>query len=392
MLDKALEFLFLATTMLALGILLRRLRQVEGELQRRRERDGWRGQAGSRAEAGWRRAAGEREEADERPEDERPEDERPEVEEPVASATLATAELPGMEMAEDLEEADWQTDPGWNEETSWNEEAGTGWDEEAGWSEEGEEDETVGIEVEGEAEHQPLTLEGDTRALFVSALTVILGQCERGRGQRQLDGRVLQVIERQARRISDFLERHPAPEVTASPEEGEIIPEECARAAIEAQAALAQERDVNVHLLADPTPAVRADATLLTQALRLLVRAAILSAPEGEGDVTVAVGLLPAEGDPTHIGFAVADDGPGFEPTRLIEVLEPPEGREPSPGTAEFAYALAYSLARPLGVGFVMESAPGGGTRTTIKLPLQPPAAVPTVEETPVAVEAPREP
>jgi signal transduction histidine kinase len=151
-----------------------------------------------------------------------------------------------------------------------------------------------------------------------------------------------------------------------------IIPEDLARAAIEAEAALAENRDVTVHLLVDETPPVKASAAVLANALQQLVRASVLSAPRGQGDVTVAVGCLPPGAETTHVGLCVADDGPGFDPNSLLEILEPPDGEQAEPGTPECSYALAYSLCRAMRIGFVMDSAPGGGTRTTIKLPLQP--------------------
>jgi signal transduction histidine kinase len=236
---------------------------------------------------------------------------------------------------------------------------------------------------------QPLVLEGENRSIVVSAMTAILGQCEMARGQAKPDGRLMQVIERQAQRVWELLERHAMPMPTTLEPVRPIIPEDLARAAIEAEGKLAEHRDIKVHLLVDDTPPVKASAAVLANALQQLVRASILSAPEGEGDVTVAIGCLPPGGETTHVGFCVADDGPGFEPTSLLEVLEPPEGEQAEPGTPERHFALAYSLCRAMGVGFVMDSAPGGGTRTTIKLPVKP-AAVPSEEEAqPVAEEVP---
>lgn len=236
---------------------------------------------------------------------------------------------------------------------------------------------------------RPLVLEGENRSIVVSALTAILGQCEAARGQAHPDPRLLQVIERQAQRVWGLLERHSLPPPAALEPVRPIIPEDLVRAAIEAEAALAQSRDVKVHLLVDETPPVKASATVLANALQQLVRAAVLSAPEGEGDVTVAVGCLPPGAETTHVGLCVADDGPGFEPTHLLDILEPPEGQQAELGTPERSFALAYSLCRAMRVGFVMDSAPGAGTRTTIKLPLQLPAAPLEAEPAPAAEEVP---
>ena len=228
---------------------------------------------------------------------------------------------------------------------------------------------------------QPLVLEGENRSTVVSAMTAILAQCEMARGQSRLDGRLMQVIERQARRVWDLLERHSLPAPGSLEPVRPIIPEDMARAAIEAEAALAESRDIKIHLLVDEMPPVKASAAVLANALQQLIRAAVLSAPEGKGDVTVAVGPLPPGAETTHVGLCVADDGPGFEPTALLEMLEPPPGEQAPIGTPERSYALAYSLCRAMGVGFVMDSAPGGGTRTTIKLPIQEPAVLPEEEE-----------
>lgn len=236
---------------------------------------------------------------------------------------------------------------------------------------------------------QPLVLEGDNRSVVVSAMTAILGQCEAARGQSNPDGRLMQVIERQAQRVWDLLERYSMPTPPALEPVRPIIPEDLARAAIEAESALAQGRDVKVHLLVDETPPVKASAAVLANALQQLVRAAVLSAPEGRGDVTVAVGCLPPGAETTHVGFCIADDGPGFEPTQLLDILEPPEGEQAEPGTPERCFALAYSLCRAMRIGFVMDSAPGGGTRTTIKLPLPLPAAPVEDEPAPAAEEIP---
>jgi hypothetical protein len=199
---------------------------------------------------------------------------------------------------------------------------------------------------------QPLVLEGEKRSTVVSAMTAILGQCDKARGQASLDSRLMQVIERHARRVWDLLERHSLPVSTPLEPVRPVIPEDLARAAIEAEGALAKSRDVTVHLLVDEMPSVKASAHVLANALQQLIRAAILSAPEGTGDVTVAVGPLPPGAETTHVGLCVADDGPGFDPHALLEILEPQPGEEAAPGTAERSYALAYSLCRARGSAY----------------------------------------
>jgi len=209
----------------------------------------------------------------------------------------------------------------------------------------------------------------DTWALLVAPLTSILHQCELARGQRQMDTR-LEEVEKHARRMRDLLARLPGAERKIQEELAEIEPEAALRAAVDSYSGLALDRDVNVHVVVEPAPVVVTNARLLQRALRHLVRTAITSAPVGRGDVTAAVGLLPADGEPTHLAFAVADGGPGVEPARLVRILDPSIEEETQPTAEELAYSVVYALARAMGAQFTMTSAPGTGTRATIKIPL----------------------
>ena len=146
--------------------------------------------------------------------------------------------------------------------------------------------------------------------LMASPLSILLAQCELAKGSGEMDERI-QLIERQARRMSKLIHR----EIDTSDrrvrwEAQQLEPGACVRAAVTHHAGLALERGVKVHVLVDDTPAVKASPFLLPHALRHLVRAAIESASPNKGDVTVAVGLFPVTGEPTHVGFAVYDDGP----------------------------------------------------------------------------------
>lgn len=209
----------------------------------------------------------------------------------------------------------------------------------------------------------------DTWALLVAPLSAILHQCELARGQRQMDAR-METVEKHAARMRDLLARLPGAERKIQEELEEVEPEAVLKAAIDSYSGLALDREVKVHIVAEPAPRIVANARLLHRALRHLVRTAITSALPRRGDVTAAVGLLPADGDPTHLAFAVADDGPGIEPARLVRILDPSIEEETQPTAEELAYAVVYALARAMGAQLTMTSAPGTGTRATIRIPL----------------------
>lgn len=220
-----------------------------------------------------------------------------------------------------------------------------------------------------EAEDAPL-LESETRALYLSPVSVILAECELARGEGRMDAR-LETIERCARRVADLLERQRLPGDTLRRETRELDPSACVRAAIGTFAGLALERGVKVHVMTEETPRVRAVPALLAHALRNLVRAAVEAAPRGCGDVTVATGVLPPEGEPEHVAVAVADDGPGIEPARLIRILAGAGAADDAPPRPEeLAYSIVHAVAIAMGARFVVDSAPGAGTRATLKLPL----------------------
>ena len=207
--------------------------------------------------------------------------------------------------------------------------------------------------------------------MIISPLTVILGQCELARRQAEPDRR-LQSIEKQARRIASVVERHRGICPSANAEVSEVDPRECARSAIEAIVGLASEREVRIHeMLDDDMPRIKANSFLLVRALRHLLRAGVEAAPKGMGDVTLAIGELPVTGESTHIAFAVADDGPGIDPVQLPHVFHPFPDEGGSWRSAGSSYAIAYAIARAMGANLVIDTAPGAGTRATLKVPLR---------------------
>ncbi len=203
---------------------------------------------------------------------------------------------------------------------------------------------------------------------IASPLTVILGQCELARVANE-EGRRIRMIARGARSITDVIERYRSLVRPGSGAHLPIDPEQCAEAAVHALESLARQRDVKVHLLLDRAPTVESNAFLLSHGIRQMLQVAIEASPQGRGDVTLAVGLLPVEGEPTHVAFAVADDGPGADLEKLEAALHPlKEGAGVCHGA--IGYAIVQTIARSLGGAFVLDSAQGQGTRATLKVPL----------------------
>ena len=209
-------------------------------------------------------------------------------------------------------------------------------------------------------------LTGEMSRLVNSQLTVILGQCELACGHDENLHRI-GIIQRKARRIADVVERFGSVGKEHRNEMQAVDPARCALAVLDSLEALASERDVRIHEVIEPCPSIRANSALLSHALRHLLRTAIQAAPRGVGDVTLAVGVMPADNGPDRVLFAVADDGPGIPPEQLPRVFHPfPEG-----GANGFSYAVVYAIARAMGATLVVDSAPGAGTRATLKVPLE---------------------
>jgi len=230
---------------------------------------------------------------------------------------------------------------------------------------------------------------GDMCHRIVGSLTVILGQCELGRISPSSERR-LATIEAEARRLAATVERYRTGCRAWRDARSRIDPVRCARAAIEATARLAAERDVAVHEHFEEVPRVDANPLLLSQALVFMLRLAIESSPQGRGDVTLAVGTLPLPGGFEQVAFGVADDGPGIAPEALPPSLHPFPDVEGSASEAALGYATVQVLARAMGATLALDTAPGRGTRATLKLPVAVPGDVPAAahagEESPAAL------
>jgi len=223
----------------------------------------------------------------------------------------------------------------------------------------------------GDARAHRADLFAATYDMLYSPLLVILGQCELARRDRSRAGADdsfrMTIVERQARRMRDLLERQYRPGSAPAPEAGQrrLDPAACMRAAVDQWAGRALERGVRVHRVIESPPAVRCNPTMLRHALRHLVGAAVEAPTGGNGDVTVAVGELDGQAM-----FAVADDGPGLDAEQLANLFRPVELDQD--GEATLSYAIVYALSHALGGSFVLDTAPGEGTRATLRLPLAP--------------------
>ncbi|RME75163.1 MAG: PAS domain S-box protein [Planctomycetota bacterium] len=127
--------------------------------------------------------------------------------------------------------------------------------------------------------------------------------------------------------------------------------------------------------LPDALPAVRADATQLTQVVQNLVINAVQAMPEG-GTLTIgaelrdlgpetarAHGLAPGR----YVQLTVADDGPGIDPEDLPRVFDPYFTTR-TDGTG-LGLATVDSIVRRHGGRIELISQPGEGTRFEILLP-----------------------
>lgn len=115
--------------------------------------------------------------------------------------------------------------------------------------------------------------------------------------------------------------------------------------------------------------AVAADPIRLHQVvMNLLTNAA--EAVRGGGRVDLALGREPgADGAPDWVVLAVADTGPGMEPEVLERIFDPFfTTKRPGQGTG-LGLAVVHGVVRSLGGRVEAESAPGRGSRFTVRLP-----------------------
>jgi signal transduction histidine kinase len=137
---------------------------------------------------------------------------------------------------------------------------------------------------------------------------------------------------------------------------------------------MAREGGVALSIRAgEPSPIVEADPDRLQQVLLILLDNAIKHTPSG-GRVAVAV-----RADDGHAAVEVADTGEGIAPEHLPRVFErfyrADAARSREAGGTGLGLAIAKSLVDAHGGSLTLASAPGQGTRATVRLPTAPQAA-----------------
>ena len=198
--------------------------------------------------------------------------------------------------------------------------------------------------------------------MIISPLTVLLAQCELAQGCGESTPR-LKTIEKQARRIASVVERHRGLAPSRRDDKVVIDPLVLADETLESLAVLAADRGVTIHRLYDDLPEFEGNLALWRKAIRHLVRAGIRAAPKGIGDVTLAVGELDGA-----VVFCVADDGPGMDEHQRRSALRPFDGGSATLRSTGVSYAISAAIAEAIGAELALDSAPGSGTRASIKV------------------------
>src|SRR2546428_6560635 len=137
---------------------------------------------------------------------------------------------------------------------------------------------------------------------------------------------------------------------------------------------MARQRGVALSIRAgEPGRHVEADPDRLQQVLLILLDNAIKHTPTG-GRVMVEV-----RADDGHASVEVADTGEGIAPEHLPRVFErfyrADAARSREAGGTGLGLAIAKSLVDAHGGSLTLASAPGAGTRATVRLPTAPHAA-----------------
>ena len=136
---------------------------------------------------------------------------------------------------------------------------------------------------------------------------------------------------------------------------------------------------LHVHLALDPQlPRVRGDAQQLQQALMHVManaEAALAEREAGARDMHVSTAR---EGE--AVVCAINDTGPGMSPDVLARIFEPRFTTRAAVGATGLGLAIARQVVTAHGGTIDVESAPGRGTRATVRLPVAPTAAPPQRE------------
>src|SRR5262249_2113926 len=117
----------------------------------------------------------------------------------------------------------------------------------------------------------------------------------------------------------------------------------------------------------DGTPPVLGDRRALARVMVNLIENALQAMPRG-GRIEIASG--PA--GPGLVALSVGDTGPGLAPEARARLFEPYFSRK-SRGTG-LGLAIARRVVEAHGGTIAVESAPGRGSRFSIRIPIAPPA------------------
>lgn len=133
---------------------------------------------------------------------------------------------------------------------------------------------------------------------------------------------------------------------------------------IAAEAAMAEECDIGLHLKAgDGLPKVRVDRMKIAAVLRNLIDNAIQAMPDG-GDVTIE---LARDDDGMQVEISVTDTGPGIPDDMVDQVLEPFFTNR-TKGTG-LGLAIVKRIIEQHDGQIVVGAASGGGAKITMSLP-----------------------
>jgi two-component system, NtrC family, sensor kinase len=154
-------------------------------------------------------------------------------------------------------------------------------------------------------------------------------------------------------------------------EEGEQPCADPAQVVRDALALVAPQKDLQhvsiEHRMAEHVPPVRMASGRLTQVvLNLLLNAA--DAVEGRGTITVELGL-DAE-DASRVLLAVHDTGPGVAPAVREHLFEPFVTTKPAGEGTGLGLAVCHTLVERAGGSIALGTAPEGGARFDVRLPI----------------------
>jgi PAS domain S-box-containing protein len=231
----------------------------------------------------------------------------------------------------------------------------------------------------------------------LATLTPALAALRQGGAESQLRGRLVELMERQARHlrrlVDDLLEasHFVHGKVQLAPERLDLA--RLARRAAEDRRPALSQAGLALEVQAPPTPVwVHGDAVRLAQAVgNLLDNAARYSDPGGRVTLSVA-----ADAGAGRAVLVVADTGVGIPPEVLPRLFKPFEQAEQGPDRRRGGLGLGLSVVRSVaelhgGTAEAHSDGPGRGATFSVRLPLEPePGALAEVPARPPAARGGR--